>query len=90
MQINSAQKHSGKYIQQDVNTVNLTGHIIKCFEVSKCFFIYFFVHVTSGVASEINTALLTFLSFLDAGMICHASYVSNLTGPANTFTVFEF
>jgi hypothetical protein len=37
------------------------------------FFIQFFIYVTSGVASEINPALLTFLSFLDAGIICHAS-----------------
>jgi hypothetical protein len=73
VQINSAQKHSGKHIKQDANVLNLTGHIIKCFEVSKRFFIHFFIHVTSGVASEINTALLTFLSFLDSGMICHAS-----------------
>jgi hypothetical protein len=42
VQINSAQKHTGKHIKQYANTVNLTGHIIKCFEVSKHFFIHFF------------------------------------------------
>lgn len=69
VKINSAQKHSGKHIKQDANIINLTGCIIKCFEVSKHFFI-FSIHVTNGVASEISTALLTFLSFLGPGMIC--------------------
>jgi len=45
VQINSAQKLSGKHIKQDANVVSLTGHIIKCLDVSKHFFIHFFLYM---------------------------------------------